>query len=239
MILFPAIDILNDRAVRLYKGDKNAVTDYGDPLEFAEKWAQAGAEWLHVVDLSGAFTGESGIDPVIAEIKRRFPVKVQSGGGLRHIADIERRLAAGADRVVVGTMAVSDPDEFALAVYKFKEKIVAGIDAKGGMLAVKGWTETTDLTAVSFGKKCKKMGITCALFTDISKDGAMQGANICETVRMQKETGLDVIASGGVSSLQDLHRLQESGVYGAILGKALYEGAIDLKEAIQGSRAAR
>ena len=239
MILFPAIDILNGRAVRLYKGDKNAVTDYGDPLEFAEKWAQAGAEWLHVVDLSGAFTGESGIDPVIAEIKKRFGVKVQGGGGVRRIADIEKRLAAGADRVIVGTMAVSDPDEFALAVYKFKEKIVAGIDAKGGMLAVKGWTETTDLTAVSFGKKCKKMGITCALFTDISKDGAMQGANICETVRMQKETGLDVIASGGVSSLQDLHRLQESGVYGAILGKALYEGAIDLKEAIQGSRAAR
>lgn len=233
MILFPAIDILNGRAVRLYKGDKNAVTDYGDPIAFAEKWAEAGAEWLHVVDLSGAFSGESGIDPVISEIKKRFGVKVQSGGGLRRAEDIERRLSAGADRVVVGTMAVSDPDAFALAAFRYKEKIVAGIDAKGGMLAVRGWTETTDVSAVSFGKKCKKMGITCALFTDISKDGAMQGANISETVRMQKETGLNVIASGGVASMQDLTALSESGVYGAVLGKSLYEGAIDLKEALK------
>lgn len=233
MILFPAIDILEGRAVRLYKGDKNAVTDYGDSLGFAEKWVSAGAEWLHVVDLSGAFTGESGIDPVIAEIKKRFKVKVQSGGGLRHIADIERRLAAGADRVVVGTMAVAEPDEFALAVYRFKDKIVAGIDAKGGMLAVKGWTETTGLSAVAFGKKCKKMGISCALFTDISKDGAMQGANVCETVRMQKETELNVIASGGISGMADLKNLHESGVYGAVLGKSIYSGAIDLKTAIE------
>lgn len=233
MILFPAIDILEGRAVRLYKGDKNAVTDYGDPLGFAEKWVSAGAEWLHVVDLSGAFTGESGIDPVIAEIKKRFKVKVQSGGGLRHISDIERRLSAGADRVVVGTMAVAEPDEFALAVYRFKDKIVAGIDAKGGMLAVKGWTETTGLSAVAFGKKCKKMGISCALFTDISKDGAMQGANVCETVRMQKETELNVIASGGISGMADLKNLHESGVYGAVLGKSIYSGAIDLKTAIE------
>ena len=140
MILFPAIDILDGRAVRLYKGDKNAVTDYGDPLAFAEKWVSAGAEWLHVVDLSGAFSGESGIDPVIAEIKKRFGVKVQSGGGLRRIADIEKRLAAGADRVVVGTMAIAEPDEFALAVYKFKNKIGRkgrhargkGLDGNGG-----------------------------------------------------------------------------------------------------------
>lgn len=232
MILFPAIDILNGRAVRLYKGDKSAVTDYGDPLEFAEKWAAAGAEWLHVVDLSGAFSGESGIDPVISEIKKRFPVRVQSGGGLRRTADIERRLGAGADRVVVGTMAVCAPDEFALAAYRLKDKIAAGIDAKNGMLAVKGWTETTDVSAVAFGRQCKNMGISCALFTDISKDGAMQGANVSETVRIQKETGLHIIASGGVSSMKDIVNLKESGVYGAILGKALYEGALDLKAAL-------
>ena len=113
MILFPAIDVMNGRAVRLYQGDKNKATDYGDPLAFAEKWVEAGAEWLHIVDLSGAFTGASGIDSLIGEIKKRFPVRVQSGGGLRRIVDIRRRLDAGADRVVIGTMAVTDPDSFA------------------------------------------------------------------------------------------------------------------------------
>ena len=234
MVLYPAIDILDGRAVRLYKGDKNKVTDYGDPLAFAGKWAEAGAEWLHIVDLSGAFTGESGIDSVIAEIKKRFPqLRIQSGGGLRRIADIRRRLNAGADCAVIGTMAAYDPDEFALATYEFPEKIVAGIDAKGGMFAVKGWTETTNISAVTFGKKYKKMGIRCALFTDIAKDGAMAGANVSETVRMQKETELNIIASGGISSMKDLENLEEAGVYGAVLGKAIYSGAIDLKEAVR------
>lgn len=233
MILFPAIDILEGRAVRLLKGDKSKVTDYGDPVAFAEKWAEAGAEWLHIVDLSGAFSGRSGIDDVISEIKKKVKISIQSGGGLRRITDIRRRLDAGADRAVIGTMAVCDPDEFALATYQFPEKIVAGIDARGGMLAVKGWTQTTDISAVTFGKKCVRMGIRCALFTDISKDGAMEGVNVCETVRLQKETGLSVIASGGVSSMKDLENLKESGVYGAVLGKSIYDGAIDLKKAIK------
>ena len=232
MILFPAIDVMNGRAVRLYQGDKNKATDYGDPLAFAEKWAEAGAEWLHIVDLSGAFTGASGIDSLIAEIKKRFPVRVQSGGGLRRIVDIRRRLDAGADRVVIGTMAVTDPDSFALACFEFPEKIVAGIDAKDGMFAVQGWTVQTDIRADEFAKKCKCMGIRCALFTDISKDGAMAGANVEETVRMQRETGLNVIASGGISSLEDLQKLHAGGVYGAVLGKSIYTGAIDLQEAL-------
>lgn len=232
MILFPAIDILNGRAVRLYKGDRNAVTDYGDPLEFAGKWAEAGAEWLHVVDLSGAFSGESGIDPVLTQIKKRFPLKVQSGGGLRTVDDVRRRLDAGADRVVIGTMAAYHPDEFALAAYEFPGQIVAGIDAKNGMFAVNGWTEETEIPAVDFGKKCRRMGIACALYTDISRDGAMQGPNVEETVRMQRETGLSVIASGGVSGMRDLEALRERGVYGAVLGKSIYSGAVDLKEAI-------
>lgn len=232
MILFPAIDVMNGRAVRLYQGDKNKATDYGDPLAFAEKWVEAGAEWLHIVDLSGAFTGASGIDSLIGEIKKRFPVRVQSGGGLRRIVDIRRRLDAGADRVVIGTMAVTDPDSFALACFEFPEKIVAGIDAKDGMFAVQGWTVQTDIRADEFAKKCKCMGIRCALFTDISKDGAMAGANVEETVRMQRETGLNVIASGGISSLEDLQKLHEGGVYGAVLGKSIYTGAIDLKEAL-------
>ena len=232
MILFPAIDVMNGRAVPLYQGDKNKATDYGDPLAFAEKWVGAGAEWLHIVDLSGAFTGASGIDSLIGEIKKRFPVRVQSGGGLRRIVDIRRRLDAGADRVVIGTMAVTDPDSFALACFEFPEKIVAGIDAKDGMFAVQGWTVQTDIRADEFAKKCKCMGIRCALFTDISKDGAMAGANVEETVRMQRETGLNVIASGGISSLEDLQKLHAGGVYGAVLGKSIYTGAVDLQEAL-------
>ncbi len=232
MILFPAIDILGGKAVRLYKGDKTQVTEYGDPVDFALRWADAGAEWLHVVDLSGAFSGESGIDSVIFEIKKRTGLYIQSGGGLRRIVDIRKRLDAGADRVVIGTMAACDPDEFALATYQFPEKIVAGIDAMNGMFAVKGWTQTTDISAIEFGKKCRRMGIRCALFTDIAKDGAMQGANVTGTIQMQKETGLQIIASGGISTMEDLRALKQSDVYGAVLGKALYTGAIDLKEAL-------
>ena len=238
MILFPAIDILDGKAVRLYKGDKNRVTEYGDPVEYAEKWAEAGAEWLHIVDLSGAFSGESGIDHVIAEIRRRVPIQIQSGGGLRSCRNIERRLEAGADRVVLGTMAVTNPDEFALSVFRFPGKIVAGIDAVNGMMAVNGWTEQTGVPAVEFGKKCRRMGISCALFTDITRDGAMKGANISEAVRAQRETGLNIIASGGISSVEELRILQESGVYGAVIGKAIYDGTVSLKEALQAAEGA-
>ena len=135
-------------------------------------------------------------------------------------------------------MAACHPDEFALTAYKFPEKVVAGIDARDGMFAVKGWTEQTDITAVYFGKKCKKMGIRYALFTDISKDGAMEGCNVCETIRIQKETELQVIASGGISSLKDIENLRDSGIYGAVLGKSIYSGAVDLKEARAGKMTA-
>lgn len=233
MVLFPAIDILDGKAVRLYKGDKSKVTVYGDPIEFAEKWVRAGAEWLHVVDLSGAFTGESGIDEIIYEIKKRVNVRIQSGGGLRRIVDIRRRLDAGADRAVIGTMAAYHPDDFALATYEFPEKIVAGIDAKDGNFAVKGWTENTGISAIEFGKKCKNMRIRHALFTDISKDGAMNGVNVEATAQMQEKTGLSVIASGGVSSVDDIRKLKERGIYGAVLGRAIYDGKLDLKEALR------
>lgn len=199
-------------------------------------WAEAGAEYLHVVDLSGAFSGESGIDDVIREIKSKFGIPIESGGGLRSIEDIERRLDAGADRVIIGTMAICHPDEFALAVYKFGNKIVAGIDAKDGYFAVSGWTEQTDVKAVDFGKKVRRMGLEYALFTDISKDGVLGGANVEATVNMSRETGLNVIASGGVSTLDDIVRLKESGIYGAVLGRAIYDGALDLSEAIRAAK---
>ena len=236
MILFPAIDILDGQAVRLKYGDKAQKTVYGDPLEYAERWAAAGAQYLHVVDLSGAFSGESGIDEVIHTICSKVRIPVQSGGGLRSLRDIERRLEAGAERVVIGTMAVNNPDEFALAVYRFGNRIVAGVDAKNGLFAVRGWTEQTDIDAVDNKKKVKHMGLDYALFTDITKDGAMAGVNVAATVSMQQQTGLQIIASGGVSSLDDLRTLQENGVYGAVLGRALYDGAIDLREALEATK---
>ena len=234
MILFPAIDILDGRAVRLKHGDKSQATVYGEPLDFAEMWAEAGAEYLHVVDLSGAFSGESGIDDVIREIKSKFGIPIESGGGLRSIEDIARRLDAGADRVIIGTMAICHPDEFALAVYKFGNKIVAGIDAKDGYFAVSGWTEQTDVKAVDFGKKVRRMGLEYALFTDISKDGTLSGVNAEQLSALADATRgqCNIIASGGVHTIEDIRICREMGLYGTICGKSLYKGTLDLREAI-------
>lgn len=230
MVLFPAIDILEGRAVRLLYGKKDAVTDYGDPLERASAWAEAGAEFLHVVDLSGAFGGESTIDGTIEKIAR-LGVPVQSGGGLRTMEDIERRLEAGASRVVLGTVCAENPALLAEAARRYPGKIVAGIDAKEGKLAVRGWTACAEKDAFAFGMEARALGIEYAVFTDIGRDGALSGVNLAETVRMS-ETGLKIVASGGIRDMEDLRALQKSGVYGAILGRSVYTGAIDLAQAI-------
>lgn len=232
MILFPAIDILDGRAVRLLYGKRENVTDYGDPIDRAKQWVGQGAEWLHIVDLSGAFDGDSHINAAIEKIAR-LGIPVQSGGGLRSATDVKDRLNAGAARVVLGTVCYTDPELFASLTAEYGEKIVAGIDAKDGMLSVKGWTEVSNIRAVDFGKSAKDLGVSTALFTDISKDGAMQGANVEATVKMQRETKLNVIASGGIASMDDLYRLKQAGVYGAILGRSIYTDAISLKEAVQ------
>ena len=231
MILFPAIDILEGRAVRLLYGRKNQVTDYGDPVDRAKEWIDCGAEFLHVVDLSGAFDGAAHIEGTLEKIAK-LGVPVQSGGGLRSFDAVRSRLDAGAARVVRGTVACTDPALFASLVGTYREKIVAGIDAKDGKLSIKGWTEFSDETAESFGRKAAGMGVRYAVFTDISKDGAMQGASIEPTRGLQEKTGLSVIASGGIASLNDLLRLKEAGLYGAILGRSIYTGAVNLKEAI-------
>ena len=231
MILFPAIDILEGRAVRLLYGRKNQVTDYGDPVARAKEWIDCGAEFLHVVDLSGAFDGAAHIEGTLEKIAK-LGVPVQSGGGLRSFDAVRSRLDAGAARVVLGTVACTDPALFASLVEVYREKIVAGIDAKDGKLSIKGWTEFSDETAESFGRKAAGMGVRYAVFTDISKDGAMQGASIEPTRGLQEKTGLSVIASGGIASLNDLLRLKEAGLYGAILGRSIYTGAVNLKEAI-------
>lgn len=231
MKLYPAIDVLDGRAVRLLYGKRDQVTDYGDPVDFAKRWADEGAEILHVVDLSGAFGEAGGFEKVLERIAR-VGVPVQSGGGLRSMADIHRRFRAGADRVVLGTVCVEHPEVLYEAVGRYKEKIVAGIDAKDGFLAVRGWTQLADKDAFEFGCEAKALGIADAVFTDIGRDGALAGVNVAETVRMG-ETGLNIIASGGVRDLNDIRALKEQGVYGVILGRALYAGALTFKDAFE------
>ena len=231
MKLYPAIDVLGGRAVRLLYGKRDQVTDYGDPVDCAKRWADEGAEILHVVDLSGAFGEGDGFEKVLERIAK-LGVPVQSGGGLRSMAEIHRRFRAGADRVVLGTVCVEHPEVLYEAVERYRDKIVAGIDAKDGRLAVRGWTQLADKDAFEFGCEAKALGVTDAVFTDIGRDGALSGVNVEETVRMG-ETGLNIIASGGVRDLNDLRALQAQGVYGVILGRALYTGAISLRDAFE------
>lgn len=231
MKLFPAIDILNERAVRLFQGRLNDVTDYGDPVEMAEKWQRQGGTYLHVVDLGAAFNLRDNLS-VIGKICRAVKIPVETGGGIRTLDDIQARLDLGAARVILGTAAVKEAGFMERAAARFPDQLAIGIDCKDGFVAVSGWTLTTNVTALDFALKAKKCGIHVAVYTDISRDGAMTGVNVEATVRLQEKSGLHVIASGGVSSLEDIKRLKERGVYGAILGKSLYSGAIKLEEAI-------
>lgn len=235
MILFPAVDVMDGRAVRLLYGKKDKATDYGDPLDRAKQWIDAGAEYLHIVDLDGAFDGESHIDRLVEKIAA-LGVPVQSGGGMRSFESVRSRLNAGASRVVLGTIACTDPELFLSLTETYGDKIVAGIDAKDNRLVVRGWTENSDVKSVDFGKRAAAAGVKYAVFTDVSKDGAMQGANMKETKKLQDETGLSVIASGGIAGADDLYRLKEAGIYGAILGRSIYTGAIDLRRAIEECR---
>jgi len=232
MILFPAIDILDGRAVRLLYGKKDKVTDYGSPVDRAKQWIDCGAQYLHIVDLSGAFTGKSAINSTIEKIAA-LGVPVQSGGGLRSYSDVKDRLSSGATRVIIGTVCHTDPELFALLCSDFGKKIVAGIDAAEGLIRINGWVENSGVKAEDFGKKAKNMGVETCVYTDISRDGALSGAAVDLSESMQKNTGLNVIASGGVSSMDDLCALNERGIYGAILGRSIYTGNIDLSKAVE------
>lgn len=231
MKLYPAIDILGGRAVRLLHGKRDAVTDYGDPVDRAKQWLDAGARILHVVNLSGAFEEQNDF-PRILERIASLGVPVQTGGGIRSVHTIKERFLSGADRVVLGTVCVEQPEVLEEAASLYGGKIVAGIDAREGKLAVRGWTVTAEEDAFSFGKKAAALGITDAVFTDVGRDGALTGVNLEATVKMA-ETGLNVIASGGIRSMEDLEALKKNNVYGAILGRSVYEGTIDLTKAIE------
>lgn len=233
MILYPAIDIKDGKCVRLSQGSFAAVTVYSDhPLEMALKWEECGAQWLHTVDLDGARSGGPVNMGIVGDIAARVKMKVQMGGGIRNMGTIERALEAGISRVILGTSAVKDPNLVKEALGKYPGSIVIGIDARDEMVAIEGWEKLSTFTAVEFAKRMVDLGAGCIIYTDISTDGMMKGPNLSAMEKMAGATGIDIIASGGVSSLSDILALKETGVAGAIIGKALYTGSLDLAEAI-------
>lgn len=234
MKLFPAIDIKNGQCVRLRQGSFRDVLVYSDlPYKVAKEWEASGASYIHVVDLDGALAGHSVNEEAIKDIVKNVNIPIQLGGGIRSIKDIEIKLNLGIERVIIGTKAAKDPGFMKEAISIFgPEHIVAGIDAKDGIVAIEGWERLSSYNAVTLALEMKNVGVKTIVYTDIAKDGMLQGPNVPYTMEMVEETGLNIIASGGVSSLKDLEILRECNVYGAIIGKALYENKVDLKKAI-------
>lgn len=234
MIIFPAIDLYGGMAVRLYKGDYNKMTVYDDnPVSVAERFASQGAEYLHVVDLEGAKTGETPNLPLVGRITKESGLKVEIGGGIRSGEVIKKYLDAGVMRVILGTAAVTNPGFLEEAVSEYGEKIAVGVDILGERVAIKGWTEKSPLTCDVFFERLEKLGVKTVICTDISKDGALKGTNLSLYKRLSERFRVDIIASGGITDISDIVALREMNIYGAILGKALYTGKIDLTEAIK------
>lgn len=240
MIVFPAIDLLAGRAVRLAQGDYDRVTVYNeDPVAQAREFADAGAEWVHVVDLDGARDGVPGNTAVIERIVSEIGIPVQTGGGIRTLDTLERLSAAGASRMVLGTKLATDPEFVRAAVERFGDKIVAGIDARDGLVAVEGWREGTATPAAELVAELRDFGIRHLVYTDISRDGMQTGVSVEAYEQISETAGFPVIASGGVSTLDDFRELAALGpdvIEGAITGRALYEGAFKLKHAIRAAR---
>lgn len=234
MNIFPAIDLYAGKAVRLYRGNYEEMTVYSDnPVAVAADFRAQGARFLHLVDLEGAKNGSPANDALIGEIAAAFGGFVEVGGGIRDMAAVERYLALGVNRVILGTAAVTDPAFLQAALDTYGERIAVGVDLKDGFVAIKGWTETSQLTAEAFFQKMQAMGVTTAICTDISRDGAMQGTNRQLYAQLSRQYAVDLVASGGVSTLEDVQALAQLGLYGAIIGKAYYTGAIDLRRAIE------
>jgi phosphoribosylformimino-5-aminoimidazole carboxamide ribotide isomerase len=234
MIIFPAIDLRGGNCVRLVQGRKEEMTVYSsDPARMARFFADQGASWLHVVDLDGAFEGLPKNIECLKAITREVDIPVQFGGGLRTLDAVESALEAGASRVVIGTRALEDPDFMLFLLNELgPAKVALGIDARDGMVATSGWQETSKTDAVSLSQTMARMGAEVAVYTDISRDGLLQGPNFEETEKMVRESGMRIVAAGGVTTLEDIRRLAALGVEGAIIGKALYEGKIDLAEVL-------
>lgn len=240
MKIFPAIDLFDGKAVRLLRGRYEDMTIYSDdPPQIGRDFAAAGAEYIHIVDLEGAKDGTTPNFDTVCRIKEASGCFCEIGGGIRSMEVIRRYMDAGIDRVILGTAAVTDRAFLEEAVAAYGEKIAVGIDLKDGYVAIKGWTEKTQLTAVDFCEQMQALGVTTIIVTDISKDGAMKGTNHGLYEELSARLGMQLVASGGVSSIDDVKRLAARGLYGAIIGKAYYTGAIDLKEAIAAADAAR
>ena len=240
MRIYPAIDILNSKAVRLTQGHRDQATVYGEPIEMAAKWVSQGAEWLHVVDLDGAFEGKPKNLNLLRDMARAVPnAKIQVGGGIRSMSIVESLLDAGIQRVVLGTAAVHD-QEFVKNVIEMQPHNVAiGIDARDGKVQVAGWTEASELGAIELARKLQDIGARLVIYTDISRDGVLKGPNVEATREMLEHTEVAVIASGGVSSVADVRHLSEIDHWrldGVIIGKALYEGLITVEEAMANAR---
>lgn len=234
MLIFPAIDLYDGKAVRLYKGDYANMTVYSDdPLSVARDFEAAGATWIHMVDLEGARDGTTPNLPTVAKIARETSLHVEIGGGIRSMDTVKTYIDAGVSRVILGTAAVKDPDFLKAALTTYGDKIAVGVDIKDGKVAIKGWLETAEDDAMTFCEKMQALGVKTIISTDISKDGAMMGANHELYRTMAERFDLQIVASGGVSSMEDVTRLRMLDLYAAIIGKAYYTGAIDLKTAIK------
>ena len=237
MIIFPAIDLIGGEAVRLYKGDFAQKTVYSsDPLSVAKDFRAKGATHIHLVDLDGAKTGRFCNFDLILEIKEQTGLFVEVGGGIRTRESIERYLEGGIDRVILGTAAVTDPEFIPSLPKALLAKVAVGVDILNGYVAIKGWTEASDYSLFDFCARMENAGVNTVICTDITKDGAMKGASHQLYRELSERTNMNIIASGGVSSIEDIRKLRERGLYGAIIGKAYYEGAIDLSEAIEVAR---
>ena len=233
MNLFPAIDLYTGWAVRLYQGDYNQMTLYDkDPLSVAKRFRDAGAEYLHMVDLEGAKTGETPNLDTVRAVAAQSGLQVEIGGGIRSEEVIKQYLDAGVLRVILGTAAITQPGFVGEMVAKYGDKIAVGVDVRDGFVAIKGWTELSDRTCFDFCRDMDSLGVKTIICTDISKDGVLGGTNLELYKQLSETLSLDIVASGGVSSLDDIAALQKMGLYGAILGKAVYTGAIDLAKAV-------
>lgn len=237
MIIFPAIDLYDKKAVRLFKGDYQNMTVYSDnPIEIARDFEVAGATHIHMVDLEGAKDGTTPNIDIVRQVATETGLFVEIGGGIRDMATVEKYLSAGVGRVILGTAAVTNPEFLKEAVAKYGDKIAVGADVKDGFIAIKGWLEKSEKTLEDFLCDMQDIGVKYIICTDISKDGAMRGTNLELYKKLSQKYSMNITASGGVSTLDDVKSLRKMNIYGAIIGKAYYIGAIDLKDALEAAK---